>query len=160
MAYKGKYKPKNINKYKGNPTNVIYRSLWERQVMITLDKDPRILQWNAEGVIIPYISPIDGKAHRYFVDFWVMKEMTEGKSEEFLIEVKPMKQTAPPNPKNKNNTPTGRLSRRYLNETKTFGINMAKWKAADAFAAKRNMKFIVLTEKGVTERWRNFYEIL
>ncbi|NDB85179.1 MAG: head completion protein, partial [Alphaproteobacteria bacterium] len=29
MAYKGKFNPKNPNKYKGDPTNIIYRSRWE-----------------------------------------------------------------------------------------------------------------------------------
>ena len=31
MSYKGKFKPKNYQKYKGNPTNITYRSLLERR---------------------------------------------------------------------------------------------------------------------------------
>ncbi len=33
MAYKGKFKPKHIKKYKGDPTQIIYRSLWEKKFM-------------------------------------------------------------------------------------------------------------------------------
>ena len=48
MSYKGLYKPKNPSKYKGNPTNIIYRSLWERRLMSYLDDHPDILQWSSE----------------------------------------------------------------------------------------------------------------
>jgi len=33
MSYKGKYRPENPKKYKGDPTNIVYRSLWERKFM-------------------------------------------------------------------------------------------------------------------------------
>ena len=33
MAYKGKFKPKHIKKYKGDPTQIVYRSLWEKKFM-------------------------------------------------------------------------------------------------------------------------------
>ena len=29
MAYKGKFNPIHPDKYKGDPSNIIYRSLWE-----------------------------------------------------------------------------------------------------------------------------------
>ena len=32
-SYKGKYKVINYKKYIGDPTTVVYRSLWERKVM-------------------------------------------------------------------------------------------------------------------------------
>ena len=38
MSYKGKFKPKNPNKYKGNPTNIIYRSLLERRFMVAIEQ--------------------------------------------------------------------------------------------------------------------------
>ena len=37
MAYKGYFKPINSFKYLGNPTNIIYRSLWEMKLMAYLD---------------------------------------------------------------------------------------------------------------------------
>ena len=69
MAYKGKYKPTNPQKYIGDPTIIIYRSLWERNCMIYFDGNPSILSWASEEVIVPYKSPIDGRWHRYFPDF-------------------------------------------------------------------------------------------
>ena len=54
MAYKGKYKPKYRSKYKGDPTKIIYRSLWERRFMVYCDENPNIIKWASEEVIIPY----------------------------------------------------------------------------------------------------------
>ena len=71
MSYKGKYKPINVKKYKGDPTKVIYRSLLERRFMVYCDTNSSILQWNSEEVVIPYRSPLDNRIHRYFVDFWI-----------------------------------------------------------------------------------------
>ena len=31
MAYRGKYKLTKPEKYAGNPNNIVYRSMWERQ---------------------------------------------------------------------------------------------------------------------------------
>ena len=44
MAYKGKYRPTNPKKYKGDPTNIIYRSLWERKFMCYCDLNDNILE--------------------------------------------------------------------------------------------------------------------
>ena len=143
MSYKGKFRPKYPSKYKGDPSNVIYRSLWERKLMFYLDNHPEIIKWCSEEVIIPYKSPIDGRWHRYFPDFWVQKK--DGTV--IVIEVKPRSQTRPPDPRNKNKTPTGRVSRRFLNEVKTWGINEAKWKAAQEYCKDRKWQFKIMTEK-------------
>ena len=66
MSYKGKFRPTNRTKYKGDPDNIIYRSLWERQVMKDLDLNVNVVEWASEEIVIPYRSPIDGKMHRYF----------------------------------------------------------------------------------------------
>ena len=87
MAYKGKYRPSNPKKYKGNPSQVIYRSLWERKFMVYCDSNDNILEWGSETVIIPYVSPWDGKVHRYFPDFIIKAKQTNGKTKNFIIEV-------------------------------------------------------------------------
>ena len=69
MAYKGKFKPHNPFKYVGDPTNIIYRSLWELRFMRYLDSHPNVTQWASEEITIPYFSPVDKKIHRYFPDF-------------------------------------------------------------------------------------------
>jgi hypothetical protein len=68
-TYKGRYSPKNPGKYKGDPTGIIYRSLWERKLMVYLDENKSIIQWSSEEIAIPYISPLDIRYHRYFPDF-------------------------------------------------------------------------------------------
>ena len=139
MSYKGKYKPKNVKKYVGNPTKVTYRSLWERRFMTYCDNSSSILSWGSEEVVVPYKSPIDGRWHRYFVDFIVEAKNKNGNKEILLIEVKPKAQCVEPKRKKK---PT----RRYLNEVRRWGVNSAKWKAAIEFAENRGWRFKILTE--------------
>lgn len=140
MAMKGKFKPKNPDKYKGNPTDIVYRSSWELTFMMRLDSHPDVLEWSSEEIKIPYRSPIDNKLHRYFVDFYVKIKTKDGNIEKRLIEVKPKKQTKPPI------KPTGRITKRYVEEVKTWGVNQAKWEAAEQYAANRLMKFQIITE--------------
>ena len=140
MAYKGKFKPRNTNKYKGNPTNIIYRSLWELKLMRYLDEHPDVVSWSSEEIAIPYKSPIDGRYHRYFPDFKITKKDKEGLTSTLLIEVKPLNQTKPPEV-------TKKITKKYINEVATWGINQAKWKAAADFCEDRNWKFSIMTEK-------------
>ena len=100
-TYKGFFKPINPQKYKGNPQNIIYRSRWELKFMIYLDKDDRVISWGSEEIIIPYRSPIDGRIHRYFTDFIVTKINKHGNKETVIIEIKPSKQTKPPEKQSK-----------------------------------------------------------
>lgn len=146
MAYKGRFKPKNPNKYKGDPSKIIYRSLWELKFFRYIDQHPDVIWWASEEYIVPYMSPIDGKMHRYFPDVVVRKKTPEGKLETIMIEIKPKGQTIAPDPRRRNATPSGRISRRYINEVKTYGVNEAKWKAAKRYCDERNWKFIIMTE--------------
>lgn len=141
MAYKGVFRARNPNKYKGDPTNIVYRSRWELMVMQKLDAHPDVLEWSSEEIIVRYRSPIDGRVHRYFPDFWVKKKDREGKIQHDMIEVKPFKQTQPPS------VMEGRPTKRYLNEVMTWGVNSAKWKAAREYCADRGWNFVIITEK-------------
>lgn len=143
MSYKGFFKPKNPSRYKGDPTNIIYRSSWELKLMSYLDVHPDIIEWSSEEFCIPYISPIDNKMHRYFPDFRVKKKNAEGRIETIVVEVKPKNQITPPNvSKTKTNKPT----KKYIREVMTYGINEAKWKAAQAYCADKKWKFIIMSE--------------
>lgn len=146
MAYKGRFRPNNPAKYKGDPTKIIYRSLWELKMMRTFDSHPDIIEWQSEEIAIPYLNPVKSKTSRYFPDFVIKKRIGDNKYQMEMIEVKPKKQTMPPNPANKNKTPTGRTSRRYLNEAATYAINEAKWKAAERYCKERGWLFSVFTE--------------
>ena len=140
MAYSGKFSPKNTNKYLGDPTNIWYRSLWERRVMVYLDENLSVVEWSNEEIVIPYLSPVDNRAHRYFPDFFVRLRNKQGLIESTIIEVKPASQTKPPKPQK-------RATRRYITEVMTWGVNEAKWKAADEYCKDRGWKFVVVTEK-------------
>jgi len=141
--YQGRFKPRNPEKYKGDPTNIIYRSGWELKLMSYLDKHLHVTKWNSEEIVIPYRSPIDGKMHRYFPDFYVEQINKEKRKEKVLIEVKPYAQTRPPKVQNtKRNKPT----KRYINEVKTWGVNSAKWNAAEEFCKDKGYIFRIITE--------------
>tara|TARA_B100000524_G_scaffold308667_1_gene184490 strand:+ start:197 stop:628 length:432 start_codon:yes stop_codon:yes gene_type:complete len=139
MSYSGKFKPKNYKKYKGDPTKIFYRSLWERRFMVYCDNNDKIIEWGSEELIIPYRSPLDKKVHRYFPDFYIKYLNKEGNVVREIIEVKPKKQLRPPK------TPK-RQTKRYLQECATFMVNQAKWKAAEEYCSDRKMKFRFLTE--------------
>ena len=140
MAYKGKFVPKNPHKYKGNVNNIIWRSTWERGCFRWADNNPDIIQWSSEETVIPYISPVDNKMHRYFVDLTV----TFKNGQTLLIEVKPKYQTEPPKINKKPKGKKGEM--RLLQEAQTFAVNDAKWKAADVYAKKNGWKFVIFTE--------------
>ena len=140
MSYKGKYYPSYPRKYKGDPTNIIYRSLWERKFMVYCDKNDNILEWASEEIAIPYRSPVDNRVHRYFPDFYMKVKERGGKIKRYVIEVKPAKQTKPPvKPK--------RQTKGYLREAYEYAKNQAKWKMAREFCADRQWEFKVVTEK-------------
>lgn len=147
MAYNGRFRPKNPKKYKGDPTNIIYRSLWELKFFKWCDEHPDVIWWQSEELIIPYRSPVDNHIHRYFPDVIVNRKDRDGNIRTVVVEIKPYKQTLPPDPRKKNATPTGRVSRRFLNEVKTWGVNDAKWKAAREYCAKRGWDFVIMTER-------------
>lgn len=137
MAYSGRFVPENPKKYRGDPTNIFYRSLWERRVMVHLDKNSTVLEWSSEEIVIPYLSPVDGRWHRYFPDFYVRTK--EGS---MILEVKPASQSVAPEQKK-------RVTKRYLTEVMTYGVNQAKWKAAVEYCDDRKWKFKVLTENEI-----------
>lgn len=136
---KGRFIPKNPQKYRGNPNKIIYRSSWELRFMRWCDNHPDVLKWASEELSIRYISPIDRKYHRYFPDFLIQKKTANGSVQTVLIEIKPAKQTRPPT------TPKKR-TKKYLNEVLRYEINKAKWNAAIEFCNQSGITFQILTE--------------
>ena len=139
-TYKGRYRVVNAKKYKGDISNIVYRSLWELKFMKWCDDNISVVEWGSETIIVPYISPVDNKIHRYFVDFYIKIKNKNNLIEKYLIEIKPEKFTKPPE------IPTKR-TKRFIDEVFQYGVNDAKWKAAFEFCKDRNMKFVILTEK-------------
>ena len=118
--FKGKFTPKNPDKYCGNVKQIIYRSSWERLFMVYCDKKESILKWSSEEIKIPYIH--DKKNRTYYPDFWVDMIDKNGNRVEKLVEIKPHYQ-------------------------RTMKVNKDKWSAATKFAQDNQMEFLVMTEK-------------
>jgi hypothetical protein len=139
-TYKGRFRATNPKKYRGDINSIVYRSLWELRFMKWCDTTNSVEEWGSEIVVVPYISPIDRKIHRYFVDFYIKVRDRHGNLQKYLVEIKPEKFTKPPEiPKRK--------TKAFIDEVFQYGVNDAKWKAAFEYCEDRNMKFIILTEK-------------
>ena len=135
MAYKGRYKIKNPDKYLGNSNKVVFRSLWERNAFRWCENNPNIRAWSSEEIVVPYKCSVDKRLHRYFVDLLVELD----NKDIILVEIKPKKQTvAPKNPKRK--------TKKYVNEVMTYIKNTSKWEAANQYAEHKGWKFQVWTE--------------
>jgi hypothetical protein len=134
-TYSGKFKPKNPKKYKGDYTNIVYRSMWERHCFKWCDEQSDVISWSSEEVVVPYLYEVYKKYHRYFVDL----KITFKNKKTILVEIKPDKETRPPkNP--------GKKTKRYITEGLTYVKNMNKWKAAKNYADDRNWEFQIWTE--------------
>ena len=139
MSYKGKYQPTNPQKYRGDYSNIIYRSLWERKFMKYCDLNENILEWGSEEIALPYRSPIDNKIHKYFPDFYIKVKESNGVIKKCIIEIKPKKQTIEPIPQKKK-------TKGYIYEVYEYAKNQAKWEAAREFCADRGLEFKIFTE--------------
>ena len=135
MAYSGRYSVKNPSKYEGDPTKVMYRSLWERHAFKHCDDSSNIVKWSSEEVVIPYLYEVDRKYHRYFMDLKIVYK----NGTTVLVEIKPDGQTRPPK--------GARRTKRYLTESLTYVKNMNKWRAAEEYAKDRGWHFVIWTEK-------------
>ena len=138
MAYSGKFKVKNIKKYKGDFDNIIYRSLWERHVFKWCDENPNVKQWSSEEIIIPYYYEADKRYHKYFPDIKIVFE-----DKTLLVEIKPEDQTSPPT--------SPKRTKKYIVEGFTYVKNMNKWEAAETFCKDRGWEFQIWTEKTLQE---------
>lgn len=134
------YTPKNKKKCRGNINNIVARSSWERSFMKYLDIHPSVIAWSSEEIAIPYFDPTSGKLRRYFPDFFVEVIQKDGSTKTLIIEVKPLEQTKEP-------TRRKRITKQYITEVMTYGINQSKWEAAKEYCEERGWTFQVLTEK-------------
>lgn len=135
----GRFTPRHPQKYAGNVKDIVYRSSWELQMMNKFDLHPNVILWNSEGLAIPYVSPVDGRTHRYFPDFLIKIQLPDGTTRTYLLEVKPHAQTQLRTPK--------RQTRKFIQEVATYAVNKAKWYAAEEFCKDQGWTFKVITEK-------------
>jgi len=137
----GRFRPLHPEKYKGDYTNILYRSSWERTFMQWCDKTEQVKRWQSEEKAIWYYDPINKKNRRYFPDFIVEYERNDGITMQEMVEIKPYRQVIgpPENPK--------RRTKAWAQAVQTYIINEAKWKAARNYCEDRGMNFRLITEK-------------
>jgi hypothetical protein len=128
----------NPQKYEGEK-KITCRSSWEIRYATFLDKNPNVKSWSSEEQVVSYLSPVDQRKHRYYIDFWV--QLMDGS--EYLIEVKPYKQTQQPNNGNKR-------------AEQTYAVNLAKWENASEYCMNqrrlgRDIQFLIATEHNSNE---------
>lgn len=136
----GKFRPQNPDKYKGDPTNIVYRSSWERTFMRWCDQKEHVKKWQSEEKCLWYKNPVTKKKARYFPDFIIQYEK-DGKLITEMVEIKPEAQVKgpPQNPKRKTQS--------WVNQVKTYMVNRAKWEAAAKVCEDRGWHFRIVTEK-------------
>ena len=137
MAIYGRFTPKNPSKYVGDVDKIFFRSLWETKVMQWMDSRASVIKWGSEEISIPYVSPLDGKVHRYFPDFfmeYIHEETGEIRKE--IVEVKPLHESDPKFAKSDRSKDA-------------LVVNESKWRAASLYCEQRGMTFRVLTEKSI-----------
>ena len=138
------FNPNHPEKYKGT-FPIIYRSSLELKSLRWCDGASHVTNWTSESYVVPYQSPLDGRIHKYFIDNSITLKDKTGVEHRFLVEIKPLRMTKPPTESRKKSTAT------LLYEKTNWVKNRAKWSAAEQFAAKKNMKFIILTEDDLTK---------
>ena len=137
----GQYIPRNPKKYVGRYP-LVTRSSWERSFMQWLDVNPNVIEWSSESIYIAYFDPVQKKRRRYFPDFYMLLKDNNGNIQQYIIEIKPFKETHPPCNRNSNKS-----RKTLLYEQKTWATNEAKWNAAIQWCSKMNMVFRIMTEK-------------
>jgi hypothetical protein len=138
----GYYTLNNPDKYIGDPTKIIYRSSWEYKFCRYCDDSTNVLKWSSEPFPIKYMSPIDGKEHDYYIDFY-MRGIKDGQEIDYLVEVKPQESLKKPVFEG---IQTMQKLKNFNYAAKTFIINTAKFSAAKAYAESIGYKFIIVTE--------------
>lgn len=136
---KGKYTPKNPEKYVGKLNNIIWRSSWEREFFKFLDNNANVLKWASEEIGIPYLNAVDNKVHTYYPDIWMQYKNKNGDLITEIIEIKPKEQIEKPKV-------VGKSKKTQLYEQLTYIKNVSKWKYAQAFCDKQGIKFRLVSE--------------
>ena len=148
----GTYHVHNTTKYRGSNGGggaraAQYRSSWELRLMGWLDSNPNVVEWGSERMVVQYVDKVDGRVHRYFVDFDFVVRGKDGNLKRIWCEVKPDAETRPPVPPRRM---TESAKRNLLMKNMTYVRNQSKWEAAIAEARRRGATFMVLTEKNAS----------
>ncbi len=141
-TYSGTYKPQYPEKWINN-NKISYLSLWERRTFKFLENHPNVTRVGSETKIIDYYDPISDTTRKYYIDL----EIYFKSGAKYLVEIKPHKQTIPPELRNKK----GIRKNVQLSEALLYQKNIAKWKSAEQYAKSNGFIFEIWTENKLKE---------
>lgn len=124
---------------KDNAIYIEYKSMLERIAFRYADINPKVKYFSIEPFNIPYIKPLDNRAHRYYIDMYI--EFVNG--QKFIVEIKSKGETIRPS---KPRVFNAKSAQRYKEAVETYIVNQAKWNSAKEFAKSKGLQFIILTE--------------
>ena len=144
-SYSGTVLTEKYKGYIGKSKKITYRSSWELMAWEKLEKlyhMRAIKGFAVEETVFQYISPLDDKPHRYYMD--ITMELNDGTI--VFVEIKPEYQTFPPKKTRNKKEST------YLNEINTYRVNLAKWNSVEDWCEKKSTPtkkyyFKIWTEK-------------
>lgn len=131
---RGRFHPKNPEKYIGDVSKIFGRSSWEFKFFAWLDSTPGVLRWSSETLKIKYVSPLDGKVHNYSPDCVVIYRDSSGEIRKEVVEIKPYNETV----ERPNSTPQ---------QLQDIAVNRAKWTATVAICEANGFTFRIITER-------------
>lgn len=132
--------PKNPKKYIGSYP-ILCRSTWERMFYQWCDVNNLIVKWSSENIAIRYWDPVQQRTRRYYPDAYIKILNKNNDCDEYIIEIKPAKETKPP-------VKRGRMTEKTFRwQQAVWATNQAKFKAAREYCQKLGMNFKILTEK-------------
>lgn len=136
---RGPYSPKNPKKYVGDKVPY-YRSSWERVFMETCDMNPNVIEWASEPLRIPYFNPFKNAWTVYVPDFVIVYRDKSRSTVAELIEIKPKKETT---------LEAAKTEKDKIN----VQINALKWQAGAKYASNNGLRFRVLTEEHIFQKY-------
>lgn len=160
--HQGFFKPQNPLKYMGDPTKIVYRSLWELKFMNYCDNKDIIAKWSSEHIAIPYQDG-QGKIHRYYPDFYLEKIIPNDPNNYIraIIEIKPKSEISPDfinsdgsimHPEIYLKKITAKSLESYEYKLKTYQKNLYKWTKAKIWCQQRQMQFVLMDENYMKEK--------
>lgn len=121
---------------------VPYRSGLEYRFIKTIDSSEVCIRWTYEhdAFIIPYMSPIDHRQHRYYPDFYVEVRLYNGETKRYLVEVKAQKDTQKPDPKKFKDRSS------YAYQLRQSLLVEVKRRAAENWCKQHGLQYLFVTE--------------
>ena len=150
----GLFIPKNKEKVikLNNQGGLYYRSGLEQKLMIYLDINENVVHWNTELIKIPYMKhawnnkllEMALSEHLYYPDFYYELKRADGSISRVVAEVKPFKDTKPPQLKV---DPTPKQIKNFEYSLKEYAKNCDKWKYCIEWCKNKGFEFTIITDK-------------